>query len=231
MQFRDFMASEAARCRYWMRSQIGWPRFSAAEPNSIHHNLVRLEQAGLVSGVITQNVDGLHTRSGQKNLIDLHGRLAEVICMDCGGIFPRRDFQKRLEALNPDVNSRVNPGSVATAPDGDVFLEPQAGQPFNVPACELCGGILKPNVVFFGESLPPQRITRSFELIDNSASLLVLGSSLMVFSGFRYARHAHTQQLPLALVNHGVTRADELATLKINADCGDILNDLCQRIL
>lgn len=218
VQYQDFVTEPAVRQRYWARSVAGWQRIAAARPNQAHLALARLETRGAVHHLITQNVDGLHQRAGSERVIDLHGRLASVRCIQCSTDFPRKRFQTELGRLNP-----AWPVDGRPAPDGDVHLDHVDYRQFAVPDCSSCGGILKPDVVFFGESVPRQRVKRALACLAEADALLVIGSSLMVFSGFRFAREAARRQIPVAAVNQGRTRADELLTLKIDGDCTQVL--------
>ena len=222
IEFPEFRRSAAARRRYWARSFAGWPHFSTALPNAAHESLAGLEARGLVDAVVTQNVDGLHREAGSRRLIDLHGCLDTIVCLDCGGRFARRAFQQRLEAANPDWHVAMAPAR----PDGDAELDRRAERAFAVPACTDCGGVLKPDVVMFGENVPAARVASAFDAVDRAAALLVIGSSLMVFSGYRFARRAHERGIPLVVVNRGRTRADDIATLKIDRDCVAVLEEL-----
>jgi len=222
IQFQDFMQSESARRRYWARSFIGWQNFSRAEPNDAHRALARLEQAGRIDTLITQNVDGLHGRAGSRSVIDLHGDLSRVCCMSCGEVLDRREWQALLAAANPGFRARA----VQHRPDGDVELELAGDAAFTVPTCELCGGIIKPDVVMFGESVPKQRVRDAMAAVARADALLVAGSSLMVYSGFRFARQAVQGGKPLVIVNQGRTRADDMAGLKLDEDCGIALSAL-----
>lgn len=219
VQYQDFVAKRTVRQRYWARSVVGWRRIAAARPNRAHLALARLEACGALHHLITQNVDGLHQRAGSERVIDLHGRLAAVRCIQCSTHFPRERFQRELGRLNPawPVNGRP-------APDGDVHLEHADYRQFNVPDCDSCGGILKPDVVFFGESVPRTRVKQAMACLAEADGLLVIGSSLMVFSGFRFAREAARRRISVAAVNQGRTRADELLTLKIDGDCTQVLS-------
>jgi len=219
VQFADFMGSDAVRKRYWARSYSGWQRISAAQPNATHRALARLEHSGQVAGLITQNVDNLHRHAGSRQVIDLHGVLHRIRCMHCGCEKSRTEFQQSLAEVNPDWAAATG----ELKPDGDVELVDATVEDFNVPHCADCAGIMKPDVVFFGETVPSERVSDARRLIDDADALLIIGSSLMVFSGFRFARHAHAAGKPLAILNRGRTRADELATLRINADCGATL--------
>ena len=219
IQYGEFVRSGAARQRYWSRSYVGWQRFSQAAPNPAHHALAQLESRGKVDTLVTQNVDELHTHAGSRNVIDLHGRLSKVRCLDCDGVVERSVFQDALQKANPDWHASVQ----TIRADGDAELEEASHAEFVVPDCELCGGMLKPDVVMFGESVPRPRVQRALDAVERADALLILGSSLMVFSGFRFARHASATDTPIAIVNQGRTRADDLATLRIDADCAELL--------
>jgi len=219
VEFRPFMTDARVRQRYWSRSTVGWPIISRATPNNAHRALARLEDQGHVQVLITQNVDGLHTAAGSRNVIDLHGRLNLVRCMQCDHTLPRAELQLQLLANNPawaEIEGRV-------APDGDVDIEGRDYSGFLVPGCPQCGGILKPDVVFFGESVPRERVDRAFEGVANTDALLIVGSSLMVYSGYRFAEAAAAAGKPIAAVNLGRTRADHLLALKISAPCEEVL--------
>jgi NAD-dependent SIR2 family protein deacetylase len=225
VEFRPFMTKPEVRQRYWSRSSVGWPFFSRAQPSAAHRALAKLETQGHVVLLITQNVDGLHQSAGSANVIDLHGRLDLVRCMSCGLTLPRAQLQQTLLADNPTwagVEGRL-------APDGDVDIENRDYSAFVVPDCPSCGGILKPDVVFFGEPVPRERVDRAFEGVANADALLVVGSSLMVYSGFRFAEAAAAAGKPIAAVNLGVTRADHLLALKVNAPADDALGELFAR--
>lgn len=220
VEFRPFMTVPNVRQRYWSRSTVGWPIISHAHPNDAHLALARLETLGFVSLLITQNVDGLHAAAGSRNVIDLHGRLNLVRCMQCGHTLSRADLQLRLLDSNPtwaETEARV-------APDGDADIESRDYSQFVVPTCPQCSGILKPDVVFFGEQVPRERVDRAFEGVAKADALLVVGSSLMVYSGYRFAEAAASAGKPVAAVNLGRTRADHLLALKISAPCGEVLN-------
>lgn len=205
--------------RYWARSSIGWPRFSRARPNAAHVALARLEDAGRIAMLVTQNVDGLHQRAGSRAVVDLHGRLDDVVCLDCSARVPRSVVQAAIEARNPDWRTEA----VRPAPDGDADIDEASAERFVPPACAGCGGLLKPDVVFFGENVPRERTLRVQDAMRACDAMLVAGSSLMVYSGFRYARAARDAGLPLAIVNLGRTRADDLADLRIEGDVGTLL--------
>lgn len=213
MQHQQFMGSHAARQRYWARALVGFRVLGEARPNAAHHALARLEALGRVAGVITQNVDGLHQRAGSRRVIDLHGRADRVRCMSCGANRMRHDLHAELTRRNPRWASR----DARVAPDGDADLEADFSG-FEVPACGRCGdGIWKPDVVFFGDSVPRETVARAQALLEESDALLVVGSSLMVFSGFRFARAAAQAGKPIACLNLGRTRADDLYALKVEA--------------
>lgn len=218
IQYRAFMNEAEARQRYWARSLVGWPRIEAAEPNQAHVALARLQSAGLISGLITQNVDRLHQKAGSTDVIELHGALAEVICIRCGEITRRTALQRRLVALNgmPDAVSDAE-----SAPDGDAELEPT--RHFTVPGCIRCGGVLKPHVVFFGENVPRPRVDRAFECVHAARLLLVVGSSLTVFSGYRFVKRAAERGIPVCILNLGPTRGDPLASEIIPGQAGIVL--------
>ena len=225
VQFADFVSRPEVRQRYWARSFAGWRRIANALPNPAHAALAALEAAGRVDTLITQNVDGLHHRAGSRRVIDLHGRLQTVLCMGCGRRFGREQWQEELAAANP----WWCPDTEHFAPDGDARLPDEDVGNFVTPACRSCGGFVKPDVVFFGENVPRDRVACAFDALDRAAALLVVGSSLMVYSGYRFARRAAETGKPIAIVNRGRTRADDVATLKIDADCGDILDHVSGR--
>jgi NAD-dependent SIR2 family protein deacetylase len=215
VQFQDFVSSAATRRRYWARSAIGWRRMDRARPNPAHAALASLEQHGHVELLITQNVDGLHQAAGSQQVVDLHGRLDQVRCLDCAHSLPRPAFQADLEGANPGWS----PPAARPRPDGDAALDEVEYREFRVPPCPACGGRLKPDVVFFGETVPRERVARSLAALEAADALLVVGSSLMVYSGFRFARRAAELGRPIAAVNRGRTRAEELLDLKIESDC------------
>ena len=220
MTFQEFVATPESRRRYWARAHVGWARMGGAEPNAGHRALARLEATGRVSFLITQNVDGLHERAGQQQMVALHGRISEVVCLDCGGRSHRTAMQRLLSAANPGW--LLEHANVAARPDGDVDLDETIG--FVVPACTGCGGRLKPHVVFFGENVPKARVERCYAAIDDADALLVAGSSLTVMSGLRFVRYAAKAGLPVVIVNRGITRGDDLATVKVDAGCSEWLS-------
>jgi NAD-dependent SIR2 family protein deacetylase len=221
--FRD---DPRGRHRYWARSYIGWPMMRDMQPNAGHLSVAALESAGLVTGVITQNVDSLHHKAGSSAVIDLHGRLDTVMCMACGLRGSRVALHDRIASMNAGwegAATRINP-------DGDVDLPETSVDAFVMVDCTACGGPLKPDVVYFGESVPPARVTGSYAMVDSASSLLVLGSSLHVYSGRRFVTHAHKLELPIIIVNQGETKADDLASVRINAALGETLTaltDIC----
>lgn len=226
MQGRQFITDAKARARYWARSLNGFPRIAAAQPNLGHKSLASLERIGVVSGIITQNVDGLHQAAGSQRVIELHGALARVRCLDCGVIESRSSLQLRLLELNPSWAAHEAP----IAPDGDADLESHPFDQFCVPTCLYCQGVLKPDVVFFGENVDPDIKDAAFSLFDESEVLLVVGSSLTVYSGFRFVRRANERSMPVFIINLGATRGDPLATLRLDARLGDVLPRLAQAL-
>jgi NAD-dependent SIR2 family protein deacetylase len=213
---------ESARQRYWARSFFGWPTVAGAATGRGHRALARLEQAGRIDLVVTQNVDGLHHKAGSARLVELHGGLAAVVCMSCRGRHPRALVQEWLGAANPDLAGQPVP----VAPDGDARVASELYAGFRVPACPACGGMLKPDVVFFGDSVPGERVASAMAAIKASAGLLVVGSSLMVYSGFRFVEFARREGKPVMAVNLGTTRADHLLDAKVEQDCDEFLDGL-----
>ncbi|SDM64369.1 NAD-dependent protein deacetylase, SIR2 family [Oryzisolibacter propanilivorax] len=226
VMFQDFMAHAATRRRYWARSLIGWPVFARAQPNAAHQALAQLQAAGYVGTLITQNVDGLHQRAGSTGVIDLHGRLDQTVCMGCGRRAPREEFQQALLQANPGWAHWRAP----VAPDGDADLQGVDFSAFAVPPCPLCGGIVKPDVVLYGENVPRERVQAALQALEQSDLLLVVGSSLMVYSGLRFVHAARERGLPVAAINLGRTRADELLMLKVTAPCADVLQMLARSL-
>jgi NAD-dependent SIR2 family protein deacetylase len=220
MTYQEFLSGEPAQRRYWARSHVGWARMAHAEPNAGHRALAALERCGALHGVITQNVDGLHRAAGSSAVIDLHGRIADVMCVSCGARSSRAALQERLATLNPGFVEAAG-GAVEAAPDGDAELAAVDG--FRTARCTGCEGVLKPDVVFFGENVPRERVARAYAMVDAGAALLVAGSSLTVMSGLRFVRHAHKSGTPVVIVNRGATRGDELATARVDAGCSDVL--------
>lgn len=222
IQYRQFLKSADIRQRYWARSMIGWRRIHQARPNIAHQALADLERAGVALGIVTQNVDGLHTAAGSQRVIELHGSLHQVHCLDCQHLETRVSMQERLAALNPDWPI---PTHADIAPDGDAELTGQAHDiaSFQVAPCIACGGTLEPHIVFFGGSVPRARVDAAFALVAEADALLVAGSSLTVLSGLRFVRRAHENGQPVAIVNLGETRGDPLATLRVDADVVTVL--------
>lgn len=230
MTFQQFTGDPAFRRHYWARNHVGWRHMAATRPNDGHRALAALERAGVVSGVVTQNVDTLHRRAGSQNLVDLHGSYDRARCLACGLTVSRESLDARLTALNPgfrEAQGMVE--DVEIAPDADAVVESTAT--FRVADCERCGGMLKPDIVYFGEPVPPEKVARSFEIVDEGDVLVVAGSSLTVHSGLRYARHAVRAGKPLAIINRGVTRADDLASVKIDAGTSETLTALLPHLL
>ena len=226
IQYQAFVSDPAARARYWARSTIGWPRLAQARPNAGHRALARLEEAGFVRGVITQNVDRLHQAAGSRRVVELHGALAEVNCLDCHAHEPRTALQDRLLDLNPRWSTRP----AELAPDGDAELAEAAERAFRVPACRQCGGVLKPAVVFFGENVPRPRVAAAWQVFAEAEVLLVVGSSLAVYSGYRFVLKAAKEARPIAIVNLGPTRGDAAAQIRINERLGVVLPELADAL-
>jgi len=228
MTYQEFVSGPGPQQRYWARSHIGWSRMKRAEPNPGHLAVARLESDGTCRMLITQNVDGLHEAAGSRRVCALHGRIADVVCLGCRETSTRPSLQERLTLLNPGFAERH--ADVEVRPDGDVELDDTAS--FVVPDCVTCGGVLKPDVVFFGENVPAPRVARCYAAVDTLAerggALLVAGSSLTVMSGLRFARRAAKAEIPVVIVNRGQTRGDELATYKLEVGCGEFLTQLAE---
>lgn len=218
----EFVRSEALRRRYWARSALGWERMRLAEPNAGHRALALLEKRGTIARVVTQNVDRLHHKAGSRKVTELHGALAEVVCLSCGAVEDRDALQLRLLALNPGWSTLAVP----TAPDGDADLPAESVEQFEIAACLECRGVLKPRVVFFGENVPRATVDEAFAAVDGAELLLVVGSSLAVFSGYRFLRRAVERGIPVAIVNRGPVRGEEHAVLKVEASTGATLDAL-----
>ena len=235
MQYQEFVRSDASRVRYWARSAVGWRRIAEARPNAGHLALARLEEGGAVRGIITQNVDGLHHAAGSRRVVELHGSLAAVRCLGCGRAEPRADFQARLMELNAGWEERLaagmEAGRVEQAPDGDAELPAWAVESFRVPACPGCGGVVKPDVVFFGENVPAGTVEEAWSLFGEAEVLLVAGSSLTVYSGRRFIYRAQQEGVPVAVVNLGPTRADEVAAARVEGTLGLVLPRLAGALL
>ncbi|TCO51840.1 NAD-dependent SIR2 family protein deacetylase [Kribbella antiqua] len=222
MTYGDFVASESGRQRYWARSHLGWRTIARAQPNDGHRAVAALQARGYLTGVITQNVDGLHQAAGARDVIELHGNLDRVICLQCGTTTAREALDRRLRVANPEFEAEVT----RINPDGDAELPEQAVSGFQMVDCTNCGGVLKPDVVFFGENVPKPRVERCYRLIDDAATVLVLGSSLTVMSGFRFVRHAAKAGKNVLIINQGVTRGDPYAAHRVNLPLGQALTEL-----
>ncbi len=222
MTYQAFTGDPVARRRYWARSHLGWRTIGDARPNAGHRAVARLEQLGALDGIITQNVDGLHQAAGARDVVELHGNLARIICLGCGQLTPREELAGRLDAANPDFAAEAS----AINPDGDAELADADLDGFVVVDCPRCGGLLKPDVVYFGETVPPDRVARSFALVGGARTLLVLGSSLTVMSGRRFVLRAARDGIRVAIVNRGVTRGEPYASLVIDAPLGIVLPNL-----
>jgi NAD-dependent SIR2 family protein deacetylase len=227
MRLQEFVTSEGARKRYWARATAGWALVRDAEPSAAHRALAELERAGRLHHLITQNVDRLHQKAGATRVVDLHGRIDRVRCLSCGDVLSRDEHQARLQGTNPGFHA----AAVGEAPDGDADLVGADYEAFRVPDCLACSGILKPDVVFFGESVPKKRVAEAMAQIDEADLLLVAGTSLMVWSGYRFVKRAHARAIPVVSVNLGVTRADDELALKLDADCGETLRKVADSIL
>ncbi len=225
MTFQQFLSDPDYRKRYWAGSHLGWKRFAAAEPNAGHRALADLELAGIVDGVITQNVDGLHLRAGSQHVVDLHGTMDRVRCLTCGQYYARASVAQRIAASNPWLDI---PEAVTLSPDGDVQIDDVDA--FTVPECTVCGGVLKPDVVFFGEFVPRDRFEEARALVHRADALIVAGSSLVVNSGIRLLDQASRRKLPVVIINRGVTKGDPRATVKIEAGTSETLVELLERL-
>jgi NAD-dependent SIR2 family protein deacetylase len=222
MTIRQFTSDPVFRQRYWARNHVGWRHMDDTLPNAGHRALAALERAGVVIGVVTQNVDLLHTKAGSENVVNLHGTYAQVVCLGCGFTLTRAQLADELEALNPGFVERAEAvGGIAVAPDADAMVTETAS--FRYVDCPRCGGMLKPDIVYFGESVPKDRVGQAFSMVDAADVLLVAGSSLTVFSGLRFVRHAAAAGKPVAIINRGITRGDEFATVKLDAGCSELL--------
>jgi NAD-dependent SIR2 family protein deacetylase len=227
MTYQVFTGSAAARRRYWARSYLGWRHIARAAPNDGHRAVAELCRRGLLTGIITQNVDGLHQAAGAFGVTELHGSLHRVVCLSCGQRSARTELERLLEAANPGWDARLATSvSVSPRPDGDVVLDDEATESFQVVDCSACQGVLKPDVVFFGENVPRPRAEACYAMVERSRALVVLGSSLTVMSGFRYVRHAAGLERPVVIVNQGATRGDAYASATLDAPLGRTLNGL-----
>ncbi|CEG46479.1 sir2-family regulator protein [Plasmopara halstedii] len=235
IQFQEFIGAHAYRQRYWARSFLGWPKIRNTQPNGSHYALTELQRIGMVPSILTQNVDRLHTKSGSHSVVEMHGSLYEVECQGCGQVTSRQSFQMALTELNPEIarwrqgHRDEDIGDVASSdsvnPDGDVDISWNYDD-FVYPECSNCGGIMKPSVVFFGENMPVATRADAMERVSDANALLVVGSSLRVLSAMRLINHAHTRKIPIAIVNLGPTRADELCSLRIDKPCMTMLAEV-----
>ena len=227
MTFQQFIGDPDFRRHYWARNHVGWRHVGSTQPNDGHRALARLEDAGVVTGIITQNVDLLHQAAGSRNVIDLHGRYDRVICLDCGNVIPRSALADRLDALNPGfVESIGKVADIEIAPDANAVIEQTSH--FVVADCERCGGVLKPEIVYFGESVPREWVAAAAALVADADALLVAGSSLTVYSGLRFVRQAAAASQPVVIVNRGATRGDPLATVTVHAGTSEVLTTLAE---
>ncbi|WP_226344549.1 NAD-dependent protein deacetylase [Agilicoccus flavus] len=227
MTYGEFVASTDARRRYWSRAHVGWRRFAASAPNAGHRVVAALQREGFTCGLVTQNVDGLHQEAGASDVLELHGTLGLVRCLTCEDRIPRAVMEQQLDALNPGFAGGVRTGEIR--PDGDVTLAEADVAAFVLPTCRVCGAdTLKPDVVYFGEPVPKDRVARAYEAVDASRLLLVLGSSLKVMSGYRFVRHSHKAGRPVAIVTRGRTRGDDEATWRLDAGLGESLVGLAR---
>lgn len=226
IELKAFLGSDYARRRYWARSMVGWPLLAAARPNPAHRALAGLQAAQRVATLVTQNVDGLHQRAGSSRVIELHGSIRDVICLVCGAGHSRESVQDILASENPALAGVLAQPSA----DGDAHLEWSALETFRVPACPHCGGMLKPSVVFFGENVPRSTVDTAAAALEAADAMLVAGSSLMVYSGYRFCLWASRSGMPVAAINLGRTRADDLLSLKVEASCGDALAAVAKRM-
>lgn len=222
MTIAQFTSDPAFRQRYWARNHVGWRHMHETLPNAGHRALAELERIGVVAGVVTQNVDLLHTKAGSRAVVNLHGTYAQVVCLGCGFTLTRAQLADELEDLNPGFLERADAvGGIAVAPDADAMVEDTSS--FRYVDCPRCGGMLKPDIVYFGESVPKDRLAQAYSLVDGADALLVAGSSLTVFSGLRFVRHAAASDMPVAIINRGTTRGDALAGVKLDAGCSESL--------
>ncbi|AEV74720.1 NAD-dependent protein deacetylase, SIR2 family [Mycolicibacterium rhodesiae NBB3] len=222
MTIRQFTSDRAFRQRYWARNHVGWRHMHETMPNAGHRALAALERAGVVSGLITQNVDLLHTKAGSTDVVNLHGTYAQAVCLDCAFTMSRAALADLLEAANPGFLERAEAvGGIAVAPDADAIIDDTAA--FAIVDCPRCTGMLKPDIVYFGENVPKERVQQAYSLVDDADALLVAGSSLTVYSGFRFVRHAAAHQIPIAIINRGRTRGDDYAAVKVDNGCSEML--------
>jgi NAD-dependent SIR2 family protein deacetylase len=230
MTIRQFTSDSVFRQRYWARNHIGWRHMDETMPNAGHRALAALESAGVVVGLITQNVDLLHTKAGSRTVVDLHGSYAQVVCLDCGHTMSRAALADQLEAANPGFLERAESvGGIAVAPDADAVVADTSS--FVIVDCPACGGMLKPDIVYFGEYVPKDRVEQAYSLVDSGEVLLVAGSSLTVHSGYRFVRHAAAHGIPVVIINRGRTRGDDLAAVKVDAGCSELLTLLAGELI
>ena len=225
MTYQEFVSGPAAQQRYWARSHVGWSRMRRAEPNAGHRALAAMERTGALAALITQNVDGLHSAAGSRGVVDLHGRIADVVCLRCGEVTSRRALHDRLTELNPGFG---DDDPAVVAPDGDAEVRDVQG--FRLADCLVCRGPLKPDVVFFGENVPKERVQRCYDLVEGADALLVAGTSLTVQSGLRFVRRAAREGIPVVLVNRGPTRGDDLVDVRVDAGCSPTLQALSEAL-
>ncbi|MGV9803849.1 NAD-dependent protein deacetylase [Mycobacterium sp. NPDC003449] len=222
MTIKQFTSDPVFRQRYWARNHIGWRHMADTRPNAGHRALAGLQSSGVVGGLITQNVDLLHTKAGSRGVVNLHGTYAQVVCLDCRHTMARSRLAELLEAANPGFLERAEAvGGIAVAPDADAVVSDTAS--FVTVDCPACGGMLKPDIVYFGENVPKDRVEHAYSLVDRAQALLVAGSSLTVYSGYRFVRHAAAHGIPVAIINRGPTRGDDLAAVKVHAGCSEML--------
>ena len=226
VQGPEFRKSDAVRRRYWARSMVGYPHLARAQPNDGHKALAALQERALVDSIMTQNVDGLHQQAGSEDVLELHGNIHSVLCLECRATFSREHIQHRLVLENPQMRAI----QAQSLPDGDARLEPEALSSFKVPCCVHCGGMLQPHVVFFGDGVPAERSRQAIDSMERADSLLIIGSSLIVFSGFRFCRMAAAAGKPIAAINQGKTRADDMFALKIADSAEQVLPALLARL-
>ena len=229
MTIRQFTSSREYRRRYWARNHVGWRHMAGRQPNAGHRALAALERAGVVTGVITQNVDLLHTKAGSRAVVNLHGTYDRVVCLECGHVMTRAALAEQLETANPGFAERAEEmGGMAVAPDADAVVSDT--EAFVFIDCPACGGMLKPDIVYFGESVAKEVVEQSYSIVEQSDALLVAGSSLTVFSGYRFVRHAAARGVPVAIINRGPTRGDDLAEVKVDAGCSPMLTLLAEEL-
>lgn len=222
MTIRQFTSDPVFRQRYWARNHVGWRHMDETMPNAGHRALAALESAGVVTGLITQNVDLLHSKAGSRSVVNLHGTYAQVICLDCGATLSRDELAGLLETANPGFIERAESvGGIAVAPDADAVISETDS--FTIVDCPVCAGMLKPDIVYFGESVPKARVEQAYSMVDEAEVLLVAGTSLTVYSGYRFVRHAAAHGIPVGIINRSVTRGDDLATVKVEAGCSEML--------